>query len=72
MHTILQGCACTQALFLVLKLPLLQLLILQVRGKSGVYITFAKTYCSCQAHYYEVVCKSEAPYVSLSLAGADV
>jgi hypothetical protein len=36
----------------------------QVRGKSGVYITFAKTYCSCQAHYYEVVCKSEAPYVS--------
>jgi hypothetical protein len=42
----------------------------QVRGKSGVYITFAKTYCSCQAHYYEVVCKSEAPYVScLSAAG---
>ncbi|KAF6252332.1 hypothetical protein COO60DRAFT_1704350 [Scenedesmus sp. NREL 46B-D3] len=42
--------------------------IFQVRGKSGVYITFAKTYCSCQAHYYEVVCKSEAPYCKHQLA----
>jgi predicted nucleic acid-binding Zn finger protein len=38
--------------------------ILQVHGKSGEYLTLAKSYCSCQAHYYEVVAKSEAPYVS--------
>jgi hypothetical protein len=36
-----------------------------VHGNSGEYLTLARTYCSCQAHYYEVVAKSEAPYVSL-------
>lgn len=37
---------------------------LQVRGKSGVYLTFARSYCCCQAYYYEVVSKTEALYVS--------
>jgi len=37
----------------------------QVPGTAGEeYITMDKSYCSCQAHYYEVVSKSEAPYVS--------
>lgn len=36
----------------------------QVHGKSGQYLTLVKSYCSCQAHYYEVVAKGEALYVS--------
>jgi hypothetical protein len=36
----------------------------QVHGKSGNYLTLPTSYCACQAHYYEVVSKSEAPYVS--------
>ncbi|KAF8060030.1 ZSWIM7 [Scenedesmus sp. PABB004] len=42
--------------------------VFQVKGKSGVYLTFARTYCACQAHYYEVVCKAEAPYCKHQLA----
>lgn len=41
---------------------------LQVHGKSGNYLTLPKSYCACQAHYYEVVAKSEAPYVSWASA----
>eukprot|EP00878_Enallax_costatus_P007130 GHUV01007473.1.p2 GENE.GHUV01007473.1~~GHUV01007473.1.p2 ORF type:complete len:139 (+),score=23.19 GHUV01007473.1:150-566(+) len=42
--------------------------IFQVKGKTGQYVTFAKTYCSCQAHYYEVVSRAEAPYCKHQLA----
>eukprot|EP00879_Flechtneria_rotunda_P012810 GHRR01013376.1.p1 GENE.GHRR01013376.1~~GHRR01013376.1.p1 ORF type:complete len:136 (+),score=40.79 GHRR01013376.1:228-635(+) len=42
--------------------------VFQVQGKNGQYITFSRTYCSCQAHYYEVVCKAEAPYCKHQLA----
>jgi predicted nucleic acid-binding Zn finger protein len=34
-----------------------------VHGKSGQYITLPRHYCSCQAHFYEVVGKADAPYV---------
>lgn len=43
---------------------------MQVRGKSSSdnYLVFPEHYCSCQAFFYEVVGRSEAPYVSLELA----
>lgn len=42
--------------------------IFEVHGKSGQYLTLPKTYCSCHAHYYEVVAKSEAPFCKHQLA----
>jgi len=36
-----------------------------VHGKSDQHTTLPRHYCTCQAHHFEVVCKSEAPYVSL-------
>lgn len=44
---------------------------LQVHGKSGNYLTLPTSYCACQAHYYEVVSKSEAPYVSACQMAAE-
>ncbi len=40
--------------------------VFQVHGKSSQHTALPRHYCSCQAHHYEVVCKSEAPYVSLA------
>ena len=41
--------------------------LFHVRGKSSSdnYLVFPEHYCSCQAFFYEVVGRSEAPYVSL-------
>jgi hypothetical protein len=36
----------------------------QVHGKSHQHTTLPRHYCSCQAYHYEVVCRSDAPYVS--------
>ena len=43
--------------------------VLQVQGKSAVdhYLVFPAHYCSCHAFFYEVVGRSEAPFVSLYL-----
>lgn len=43
----------------------------QVQGKSAAdqYLVFPDHYCTCQAFFYEVVGRSEAPYVSLLLLG---
>ena len=39
-----------------------------MQGKSGTYLTLASSCCSCQAHYYEVVCKADAPFCKHQLA----
>lgn len=43
----------------------------QVQGKSAAdqYLVFPDHYCTCQAFFYEVVGRSEAPYVSMLLVG---
>jgi hypothetical protein len=42
-------------------------LLLQVKGKQGgdQYTVYPRHYCSCQAFFYEAVCKSEALCVSV-------
>eukprot|EP00775_Hariotina_reticulata_P003683 gene3683-3943_t len=42
--------------------------VFKVPGTAGEeYVTMAKSYCSCQAHYYEVVTRSDAPYIRVYL-----
>ena len=49
--------------------PVTPLRGIQVQGKSAAdqYLVFPDHYCSCQAFFYEVVGRSEAPYVSMLL-----
>lgn len=44
--------------------------VFQVRGKSASdnYLVFPEHYCSCQAFFYEVVGRSEAPYCKHQIA----
>lgn len=60
---------CLLALSTLAGFVLLLLSLVQVHGKSGQHLTLSKSFCSCQAHYYEVVCKAEAPYVSCGAVG---
>ena len=53
-------------MFLLVAITAKATFALQVRGKSASdnYLVFPEHYCSCQAFFYEVVHRSEAPYVS--------
>lgn len=44
--------------------------VAQVQGKTAAdqYLVFPDHYCSCQAFFYEVVSRSEAPYVSVLIS----